>query len=79
MQVNTTHLTFNQEWLYYFRAIPQLVWHRQNWDILHPLVDSNDENDLRVLKSNSYYVAGFTDASVENQTELYDIFANGKN
>ncbi|CAB3987504.1 Hypothetical predicted protein [Paramuricea clavata] len=58
------------------RAIPQLVWHRQNWNILHPLIDSNDETDIQNLTSTRYYIAGFTDASVENRNELYDIFAN---
>ena len=60
------------------RAIPQLVWHRQNWNILYPLIDSNDETDIENLTSTSYYIAGFTDASIENRNELYDIFANSK-
>ena len=52
------------------------MWHRQNWDILFPLIDSNDETDAENLTSTRYYIAGFTDASVENRHELYDIFAN---
>jgi hypothetical protein len=60
------------------RAIPQLVWNRQNWDILFPSIDSNDETDVENLTSTRYYIAGFTDASVENRHELYDIFANSK-
>ena len=42
------------------------------------MIDSNDDTDVQSLTSTSYYVAGFTDASVENRLELYDIFANSK-
>lgn len=59
------------------RALPLLVWHRQNWSILHPYVHMEDE-ELERLSSSITYVAGFTDASVENRTELYDLFVNGK-
>ena len=81
MHIMTTYMSKTQNYFsFYFhiRTIPQLVWHRQNWDILYPWVDSSDQMDLQSLTSNSYYVAGFTDASVENQTELYDVFANGE-
>lgn len=53
-----------------------LVWHRQNWSILHPFVHLEDD-ELEGLASNITYVAGFTDASVENRTELYDLLVNG--
>lgn len=61
---------------YSFRALPLLVWHRHNWSILHPFVHLEDD-ELEGLASNITYVAGFTDASVENRTELYDLFVNG--
>jgi len=57
------------------RALPLLVWHRQNWIILHPYVHLEDE-ELERLSSSITYVAGFTDASVESRTELYDLFVN---
>lgn len=58
------------------RALPVLVWHRQNWSIVHPYVHLED-NEIEGLKSQVTYVAGFTDASSENKTELYDLFVNG--
>ncbi|XP_067035594.1 DENN domain-containing protein 10-like [Acropora muricata] len=57
------------------RALPQLVWHRQNWSILYPYVHLEDE-ELEKLSSCVTYIAGFTDASVESKTELYDLFVN---
>lgn len=52
------------------------MWHRQNWSILHPYVHLEDE-ELEKLTANITYVAGFTDASVESKTDLYDLFVNG--
>ena len=52
------------------------VWHRQNWSIVHPYVHL-EENEIDGFKSQVSYVAGFTDASSENRTELYDLFVNG--
>eukprot|EP00118_Oscarella_pearsei_P001513 m.7648 g.7648 ORF g.7648 m.7648 type:complete len:355 (+) comp19302_c0_seq1:52-1116(+) len=57
------------------RALPVLVWQRQNWNILYPHVDI-DEKELNDLKSMSTYIAGFTDSAVESRTELYDVFVN---
>ena len=52
------------------------MWHRQNWSILHPYIHLEDE-ELEKLTANITYVAGFTDASVESKTDLYDLFVNG--
>lgn len=59
------------------RALPVLVWHRQNWSILYPYVHLEDA-ELEDLKSSMTYIAGFTDASVETRVELYDLFVNGE-
>jgi len=62
----------------YTRAIPAFVWHRQNWDIVHPFVSLSDDN-LSDLKSNTHYVAGFTEAAVESRSDLFDIYVNVPN
>lgn len=59
------------------RTLPLFVWHRQNWNIVFPHVELT-EMELVDLTSHGTYVAGFTDASVEARTELYDLFINGE-
>lgn len=58
------------------RALPTLVCHRQNWNILYPLVTIAD-SELADLKTSTFYIAGFADSRVENRTDLFDIFVNG--
>ena len=36
------------------------------------------EEELNELKSKRTYIAGFTDPAVENRTDIYDLFLNGK-
>ena len=61
----------------FYRALPCFVYHRQNWDIVFPFLQLKKE-ELNELKSKRTYVAGFTDPAVENRTETYDLFLNGK-
>ena len=58
------------------RTLPLFVWHRQNWNVVYPNVDLEQE-ELEDLSIHGTYIAGFTDASVEGRTELYDVFING--
>lgn len=59
-----------------YRTLPLFVWHRQNWNVVYPNVDLEQE-ELEDLSTHGTYIAGFTDASVEGRTELYDVFING--
>ena len=43
---------------------------------MYPNVDLEQE-ELEDLSIHGTYIAGFTDASVEGRTELYDVFING--
>lgn len=61
---------------YICRTLPLFVWHRQNWNVVYPNVDL-EQPELADLCTHGTYVAGFTDASVEGRTELYDVFLNG--
>ncbi|XP_013772539.1 protein FAM45A-like [Limulus polyphemus] len=61
--------------LSFMRALPALVWHRQNWNILYPYMELS-ESECAELISLKTYAAGFTDASVETRTDLYDVFVN---
>jgi len=49
-----------------------------NWDIVYPFLNTDEESELEELKNKRTYVAGFTDAEVENRPDLYDIFLNGR-
>jgi len=53
-----------------------LVWHRQNWSVLRPLVDST-EDELAELSGEGVYVAGVLDRSLATREDLFDVFADG--
>ena len=50
------------------RTLPQLAWHRQDWQILRPLVSSSSEH-MEDLASCGVFIAGTTDSSLANTTE----------
>mmetsp|Transcript_9791 Transcript_9791/g.14322 ORF Transcript_9791/g.14322 Transcript_9791/m.14322 type:complete len:345 (-) Transcript_9791:102-1136(-) len=57
------------------RALPQFVWHRQNWDILWPQVQMTPEQ-IEDLQSGGCYCAGFIDSGIRSREDLYDILVD---
>lgn len=57
------------------RAFPLYVSHRQDWDILRPYVNL-EEQELEEMKKAGVYCAGFTDNSILSRTDLYDVYVD---
>ena len=61
--------------LSFVRAMPQLVWHRQRWSILRPIVASK-RDELDELAAAGVFVAGFLDRAVRGGDQYYDVFVD---
>jgi hypothetical protein len=57
------------------RAIPLLVWHRQNWNILRPYVTLS-QNEVSEMMASGVYVAGFTDPVLKSKENTYDLYVD---
>eukprot|EP01103_Thecamoeba_quadrilineata_P014203 TRINITY_DN4169_c0_g1_i1.p1 TRINITY_DN4169_c0_g1~~TRINITY_DN4169_c0_g1_i1.p1 ORF type:complete len:354 (-),score=60.75 TRINITY_DN4169_c0_g1_i1:44-1105(-) len=58
------------------RAFPQLILHRQNWNILRPYVTLSEGELVGDLETAGVYVAGFTDPQIRTREDLYDLFVD---
>eukprot|EP00729_Bicosta_minor_P003622 gene3622-6186_t len=58
------------------RTIPQFVYKRQDWSIIHPNVDTSNDEVADLVASGGAYVAGFTDNSVAIREDLYDLLVD---
>jgi len=56
------------------RAIPALVWHRHDWDVLRPYC-LDDEQEWHELAESRVYIAGVTE-SVAGRDSYWDVFVN---
>ena len=59
------------------RTLPALAWHRQNWGLMHPLVNL-EESEVAGLKESGVYVAGCLDPAVKGREDLYDVLVDCK-
>lgn len=57
------------------RAIPLLVWHRQNWNILRPYVTLT-QPEIAEISAAGVFVAGFTDPALKSRENLYDLYVD---
>lgn len=54
------------------RTLPQLCFHRKDWNILRPLVTS-DQVYIDDLKTNGIFIAGTLDMALLSSSDLYDV------
>jgi hypothetical protein len=58
------------------RTIPQLCWHRQDWDVLRPFV-TGSQLEVAEFASAGVYVVGVTDPAFRTRPDLYDLYVDG--
>jgi len=58
------------------RAFPIFAWHRQDWNILRPIVDLTHELEVADLRAAGVYCAGISDSAMKNKTEFYDVLVD---
>ncbi|GAB1604411.1 protein FAM45A-like [Argonauta hians] len=60
----------------FIRSLPALAWHRQDWSNVFPYITLDTADIETDLSSRSSYIAGFTDALVQNRSDVYDLLVN---
>lgn len=55
------------------RALPCLAWHRQQFDMIRPIVNFSNETELTELKSSGIYIAGSVEQSAKSDNKVYDV------
>jgi hypothetical protein len=55
------------------RTLPQFAIHRQDWSILRPLIQSDNDLFLDDIRSSGVYIAGSLDTSLAGRTDLFDV------
>lgn len=58
------------------RAFPCFVWFRQNWDLLRPLTQFDNEIDTEDLKKAVVYVAGTIDPHIKSDSKWFDLLVD---
>eukprot|EP00038_Savillea_parva_P006368 m.163288 g.163288 ORF g.163288 m.163288 type:complete len:366 (-) comp12291_c0_seq1:111-1208(-) len=61
------------------RVLPQMVFKRLNWDIIYPYLDTTEHELDELAASKIPYIAGFTDESIADREDLYDIIVDVPN
>jgi len=61
------------------RAFPLFVLHRQDWNLLRPLVNVSNQMELQDLTNAGVFIAGFTDNIIKQKEDYYDIILDVDN
>eukprot|EP01120_Amphizonella_sp_Union-15-10_P008965 TRINITY_DN330_c0_g1_i2.p1 TRINITY_DN330_c0_g1~~TRINITY_DN330_c0_g1_i2.p1 ORF type:complete len:355 (+),score=56.62 TRINITY_DN330_c0_g1_i2:41-1105(+) len=60
------------------RAAPLFIWHRQDWNTLRPFMTIT-EPEIKDIREEGVYVAGFIDPEIKRQEKFYDVFVDVTN